>query len=550
MANTDHIKWLLLGVDSWNAKRQSEQFRPDLEGVNVYAQFDHAGKLNSEGRIPLDGIDLSDANLYRANLTNANLTEAKLWGSDLRYADFSEADLARAQVSGSQLEGTVLHQSRLIEATIWNVNAKKAYLRAADLTSASIVGVDLEGAELTSANLSGCKLAHCNLNNANLTNAVLTRTWISKETTMNNTVLVGSEPTRAILFENPVALNQFEDVEPRISAIAEMIASVSEIKSLYSSWGRGVRFYFRGEPRGDWTLSPQMVRKVQLPNVKGPFTTGNPIEDFDPYALHDYAHHLMDLERGFNFQGSDDAPRSQEGEMLLDLMSRRPHDFANTPSALAQWGLAQHHGLKTRLLDVTRNMLVAMYFACEKYPRHDGRIHVFVVPTTLIKPYNSDTVSIIANFAKLDSHSQWVLLGNRSRPSDTNRAPMDDHRIAMRKLYHLIREEKPHFAERIDPRDLFRILVVEPQKTSERIQAQSGAFMVSAYHERFERSEIQRVSCNTPVYAHYQITVPAGDCKTGIMEDLQVMGITRETLYPGLDSSARVVNDLYRQLQL
>ena len=183
-------------------------------------------------------------------------------------------------------------------------------------------------------------------------------------------------------------------------------------------------------------------------------------------------------------------------------------------------------------------------------PRHDGRIHVFVVPTTLIKPYNSDTVSIIANFAKLDSHSQWVLLGNRSRPSDTNRAPMDDHRIAMRKLYHLIREEKPHFAERIDPRDLFRILVVEPQKTSERIQAQSGAFMVSAYHERFERSEIQRVSCNTPVYAHYQITVPAGDCKTGIMEDLQVMGITRETLYPGLDSSARLVNDLYRQPQL
>ena len=33
MANPDHIKWLLLGVDSWNAKRQSEQFRPDLEGV-------------------------------------------------------------------------------------------------------------------------------------------------------------------------------------------------------------------------------------------------------------------------------------------------------------------------------------------------------------------------------------------------------------------------------------------------------------------------------------------------------------------------------------
>ena len=242
-----------------------------------------------------------------------------MWGSDLRYSDFSEADLARAQVSGSQLEGTVLRQSRLIEATIWKVNAEKANLRAADLTSASIIGVDLEGADLTSANLSGCKLAHCNLNNANLTKAVLTRTWISKETTMNNTVLVGSEPTRAILFENPVALDQFEDVEPRISAIAENDRLRERNKKFVQQSGAEEFVFISVVSHVETgTLSPEMMRKVQLPNVKAPFTTGNPIENFDPYSLHDYAHHLMEFERGFNFQGSDDAPRSQEGEMLLE----------------------------------------------------------------------------------------------------------------------------------------------------------------------------------------------------------------------------------------
>ena len=60
----------------------------------------------------------------------------------------------------------------------------------------------------------------------------------------------------------------------------------------------------------------------------------------------------------------------------------------------------------------------------------------------------------------------------------------------MRLLYQLIRQEKPYFEERIDPRDLYQVFVVEPQQSSERLRAQAGAFLVSAFHERFERDEI------------------------------------------------------------
>ncbi|MCY3413712.1 MAG: FRG domain-containing protein [Candidatus Heimdallarchaeota archaeon] len=42
------------------------------------------------------------------------------------------------------------------------------------------------------------------------------------------------------------------------------------------------------------------------------------------------------------------------------------------------WMLTQHHsGFDTRLLDITRNALIALYFACEHHPDKDGYVYVF-----------------------------------------------------------------------------------------------------------------------------------------------------------------------------
>ena len=101
------------------------------------------------------------------------------------------------------------------------------------------------------------------------------------------------------------------------------------------------------------------------------------------------------------------------------------------------------------------------------------------------------------------------------------------------------------FWRKIDPRDLFRIFVVEPQQSFERIRAQSGAFLISVSHERFERNEILELNPDIPVYGHYTLTVSGESRKDDIMKDLRLLNITRESLFPGLDEAAKTVAQRY-----
>lgn len=288
-------------------------------------------------------------------------------------------------------------------------------------------------------------------------------------------------------------------MDEKIKSIEDLLKECRDLKKRCAD---NVQLYFRGESCDSWELSPSVMRRSSL--------------------------------------------QKNESEMLNELMSRQPEAFSGLTSAFSQWVLAQHYRLKTRLLDVTRNPLVSLFFACEEAKDEDGRLHVFAVPSDLIKSFNSDTVSIIANFAKLRHAEQNLLLGKTPEGIDEGEGSgFNEYSYSMGRLYHFIRQEKPHFKEEIDPRDLFRIFVVEPQQSFERIRAQSGAFLISGFHERFESNEILQLNADIPVYDHYTLTVSGGSEKDYIMEDLRLLNITREALFPGLDEAAKAVAQRY-----
>ena len=115
----------------------------------------------------------------------------------------------------------------------------------------------------------------------------------------------------------------------------------------------------------------------------------------------------------------------------------------------------------------------------------------------------------------------------------------------MRRLYHYIRQEKPQFEKIIDPRDFFRVFVAEPKQSFDRIRAQEGAFIVSAFHERFESDEIHGRVKNVPVYEHETMTVHGDTIKDALLEELGLMNFTRETLYPSLEEVANRITQSY-----
>ena len=118
----------------------------------------------------------------------------------------------------------------------------------------------------------------------------------------------------------------------------------------------------------------------------------------------------------------------------------------------------QHYELPTRLLDITTNPLVALYFACQENNDKDGEVIIFSIGYTQIENFDSENVCVLSNLVKFSN--DFSLEKNK----DT--------------LITEVNRDKPNFDVSILEDVINGVYCVLPKLNNDRIIRQSGAFFI------------------------------------------------------------------------
>lgn len=270
------------------------------------------------------------------------------------------------------------------------------------------------------------------------------------------------------------------------------LSSVSSVSNFISSVKkRNDALFFRGHANANYTLCPSIMRTTRL--------------------------------------------QQNESKLYHELLINCPDDFEKCGTHLEKLVKMQHYGLPTRLLDITRNLLVALYFACESNLETYGELVLISAENQAIKYPQSDTVSILASLPVFSYQKQQEFF---DLACDTRISNIQFNDKAGR-LIHEVRLEKPAFQADINKEDILNNYVVYALKNNSRIVKQDGAFILcglSAGQGSLERFRYRE---------HGKKIIVLLEKKKRILEQLENFSINRASLFPEIECVAEYLKTKY-----
>lgn len=276
--------------------------------------------------------------------------------------------------------------------------------------------------------------------------------------------------------------------------------------------------------------------KVELYFIKS-------ISEFDNFI----SHHSVNETQQLFYRGHSDANYilapsimrnnkwfNNESAMYNDIIINCPESFSKCNTHLEKLVEMQHYGLPTRLLDITRNPLVALYFACESNYDNYGEVVLIAAEKKDIKYPQSDSVSVLSSLPlfsrKNQEHIRDCALSSENNYEFNKKIP---------RLHHEIRLEKPAFLPEIIKEEIIDSFIVYAVKNNNRIVKQDGAFIICGLIE------------NSDVLNKYRLkedekkVVLLIDNKEQILKTLDNLSINKATLFPEIECVTEYIKSKY-----
>ena len=284
-----------------------------------------------------------------------------------------------------------------------------------------------------------------------------------------------------------------------------------------------------------------------------------------------------------------------EDKIIKDALTYCPDDFLPSDTLFEKLVKLQHYGYSTRLLDLTTNALVALYFSAwnEQHYDKDGELIILDIPDEQIKYEDSDTISILSaislqsylfNYSQLQEKSEKNAKGSVDRKillsikelsnlGDLHKTLLEnepevgtllshymngmevhyeDEFISIFNaekeiisLLHTIRTDKPHFRPVINPSDFNRVLCVRAKLNNQRISRQQGCFLLFGIKDNKTEAAAIPTEWHPSALKNQKILVKA-DSKSTIRQELESFGISKRTLFPELEAQATEIMNHYK----